>query len=363
MSNTTDRFEFTWSKPKPAGTGYRRNQLIPPEWKKDLDSCRWVSGVPTDTPKSKKGDDYITDGVPLGGIGGEPYSPLEEYSALFRTFAFTVPTKQGILEFVTRYGFLGSPVSESILPVGQKGGYGYTGEPHYAWVNEIVKMREIVQLCNMLKRTDAGWWEALNSRFLYVDEKAVKLRTGKPPGGPVEPGILYSSDGWGRDGKRLERAPFSLKDADQLGSAGLLPLQSNQRIADSRLQPSLVDDFMRDASKGGAVVTLTEQYIEGTINQRLRELRATPRVLSRGGGKEWVLEPPSLLGAMWLQLMRGYVGEADYRACVICGNDFEITARSGGRRLRKDRIYCSAACKAVAFREGQAKKSKRRKKL
>ena len=74
----------------------------------------------------------------------------------------------------------------------------------------------------MLKRTDAGWWEALNSRFLYVDEKAVKLRTGKPPGGPVEPGILYSSDGWGRDGKRLERAPFSLKDADQLGSAGLV---------------------------------------------------------------------------------------------------------------------------------------------
>ena len=320
-------FDFVWAVPK--------------------EGCQWIRGVSvTPGQEREKPSDYISNGVPFSGLMdmGTPYRPLHEYSALFRSFALTVPTKDGILGFANSYGVLGLPSSVSIVPAGRRGGgYIFTGEPHGDWVNEILKMREIVQLWDLIHRSPFKEKAQLESRMQLHEDSEIGAR------------IYYSSDGW------EEPEPYlSLQNVDQLGSTGLQPGQGRGVIAEERFRPDLVDAFRR-----GAIVRLTEHYIEGVINQKLKNLDATVRVVRRDEEKTWCVVPSNLLGALWLQLMNGYLGDAKYGQCAICGRPFQVSADSGGRRGRSDRIYCSPACKTRAFREGKTKKplkKKRRKK-
>jgi len=51
---------------------------------------------------------YLTTGTPLGPIGymRQRYQAFEEAPGLFRIFADTLPTQEGILEFASKYGLL-----------------------------------------------------------------------------------------------------------------------------------------------------------------------------------------------------------------------------------------------------------------
>ena len=114
---------------------------------------------------------------------GTPYRPLRDYSALFRSFALTVPTKDGIIEFANVYGLLGLPSSLSIVPAGRKGSsYVSVGEPHADWVNEIVKMREIIQLWDLIHEAPFGEKAQLERRMRLLEDSEIGAR------------IYYNSD-------------------------------------------------------------------------------------------------------------------------------------------------------------------------
>ena len=57
-------------------------------------------------------------------------------------------------------------------------------------------------------------------------------------------------------------------------------------------------------------------------------------------GQAMILEPPNLLGAMWLQVLRGFYSGPTVRTCEECGNWF----RHSPKARRKGR-HCSDACR------------------
>jgi hypothetical protein len=58
------------------------------------------------------------------------------------------------------------------------------------------------------------------------------------------------------------------------------------------------------------------------------------------------LRPCDLEGALWLTLLKGVTGEGRYDRCGWCQRYYPVT--------RKDRTYCSAACRLAAFRQRRA---------
>src|SRR5215831_3931110 len=83
---------------------------------------------------------FLTDGLPLtaGSFRARHYQPLHLHSSLFRTFAETVPTREGILAFADEYGPLGVGVPIELPPPGTSGIQTFgTGEPLSVWVGEI----------------------------------------------------------------------------------------------------------------------------------------------------------------------------------------------------------------------------------
>lgn len=312
MKATQELFEFVWWKPKPG-------------------SCHWTSAIQISEPKAKP-HECVTDGVAFGerGVGRIPYQPLEQYSGLFRTFAETVPSKEGILGFASEYGFLG--LAESVAS--PKGGFVFPGEAQGdPWGNEIFRMREVVQL-----------WDAI--KFGRVDFVKARLSTAENERGVL---ISYGSGGAPDDGSKW------LDDLGQFGSTGLPPGWNGVVIADEETQPELIRAYLQ-----GAIFTPIRQLIHRAINKKLQQFQVTARVLWQDDKPVWRLVPTSLIGALWFQFMRAYTADADHRQCVTCARWFEVSARTGERQTRKDRIYCSTACKTRSHRSDRKKESKRR---
>jgi len=82
------------------------------------------------------------------------YNPLEsiEGEPLFRLFATTEPSEEGIVQFAEQYGLLGVG-----LPIEKKdGGIAY-GEPLHLWQYEIKKMMEATEVYFHAKEHDEDW--------------------------------------------------------------------------------------------------------------------------------------------------------------------------------------------------------------
>jgi hypothetical protein len=58
------------------------------------------------------------------------------------------------------------------------------------------------------------------------------------------------------------------------------------------------------------------------------------------------LIPRNLLEAMWLQFGEAVTHDKSFRKCRQCGTWFEISLRAA----RIDKVFCSEACKAKAYR-------------
>ena len=98
-------------------------------------------------------DGHVEEGS--ADVPVQRYRPLEDHTALFRTFAETIATEQGILEFANKYGLLNA----RHIPPPNFGEAGVThaglvsGEPLEIWSTEIEAMRKSVVL-----------WDAVRSR-------------------------------------------------------------------------------------------------------------------------------------------------------------------------------------------------------
>src|SRR5262245_16983262 len=94
---------------------------------------------------------WLTDAVPLGTMYDyEEYYPLQKATGLFRTFAETAATQEGIQSFAHEYGLLGESSKLIEVPPRKPGGgnVGH-GEAFSTWEHHIATMRRAVNLWDM----------------------------------------------------------------------------------------------------------------------------------------------------------------------------------------------------------------------
>ena len=258
---------------------------------------------------------FLTDGRPTGaaGIGVRQYQPLAASSGLFRTFAETEPTLEGIKSFADRYGPLGADLLVRIPLYDRPGGEGFLlglGEALRDWTNEILVMRDTIRLWEAARRANV---ETLSRMIKWQDDgRAVTYES--------HPGLSLD---------RLPEPPF-YADRTTIAYEG---------------------DPILEHLTPGDVIGPALQHVQGVINRRLHG-RASPRVLwqPRTGQRSFYLVPHGLIAGLWWQLARAFERDREFRRCIECGTWFEISGASG----RSDKLYCSNACRTRVYRKRQA---------
>lgn len=283
-------FQFSWGVAEGGYSWLEADPLFP------------IGGnAPTDVPAV-----WLTDGQPAGvaGFRVQRYRPLTADPALFRVFAETEPTREGIQAFANRYGLLGGNTMEAIRlprhPGDDTAGYGV---PLWAWLEEIRAMRQMVELWDLAAQ---GNERGLARLIAWSDT-----------------GVAYRPSGKGA-GKRHPSE---------------VPIVPNH--------PDLLGQFPR-----GDLVLPALYHIQETVNKHI-EGRISPRLL---WGKDHsrlgiYLVPDSLIGALWLQFARAIDGEKQYRRCLACGAWFELSPDTA----RTNRRYCNDACRSKAYRARKAR--------
>ena len=102
----------------------------------------------------------------------------------------------------------------------------------------------------------------------------------------------------------------------------------------------------------GDVVAPALYYIQEVANKHMAE-RIAPRLLWNKGRTRVSLHmvPDSLIGAIWLQFARAVEGEKNYRNCALCQRWYEVSPQAA----RKNRIFCSNACRVQSYRDRKAR--------
>jgi hypothetical protein len=274
---------------------------------------RWIESHAWNEPAEAK-HLFLTDGRPTGaaGLGVRQYQPLTASSGLFRTFAETEPTLEGIKSFADRYGLLGPDLLVRIPLYDHAGGKGVPlglGEALRDWTNEILVMRDTIRLWESARRADV---EALSRMIKWQDDGRA---------------VAYES----HPGLSLDRLPESPFYADRATIA-----YEGHPILE-HLTP-------------GDMIGPALQQVQGVINRRLHG-RVSPRVLwqPRTGQRNLYLVPHGLIAGLWWQLARAFERDREFRRCIECGTWFEISGASG----RSDKVYCSNACRTRVYRKRQ----------
>ena len=238
------------------------------------------------------------DGRGLVAVHGGQFrhtEPLANFGGLFRTFADTPATEDGVKAFADRYGFLGDPLSFNV-DIG--GGHETAAEALVNWSREIEAVRLAVETWELLRAGDpSAIYQHCIARF--VGQDAPRLRW--PRYGEAWAGVT--------GGRPSPANPSTLAhEPAAMGSACLTRLVGE--ALDGRVAPILEADG-------------------GPGNFRLR------------------LMPLSLIGAIWLQLSAAIDGNREYRRCECCGTWFEVRPPV----TRGSRKYCSAACRTRSYRQ------------
>ena len=91
------------------------------------------------------------------------------------------------------------------------------------------------------------------------------------------------------------------------------------------------------------------KFIQQNVNKRL-SARLNPTVLFQNNYSSLTLRflPRDLLGALWLQLTQVMTEVKDVKRCDVCQRPIIKNYSQGTRR---DKKYCSDACKVKAYRD------------
>lgn len=230
---------------------------------------------------------------------------LEDHPALFRVFADTPPTEEGILEFARKYGRLGGDAEERIQAffADREVSPIVMAERFGTWAGQIEVMRQQVQLWDMARASDT---QGL-SRFIEWEGRDA----------------VFCHDGGSRD---------------RTGSS--------QTIASWNVAPELLQQL-----RPGDLIQPTLVVVQRSVNTQLGGGRVSPRLLWDHTQTRASLHivPNSLIGALWLQFARAIDGDRSYRRCTECQKWFEISPKTA----RTTRLYCSNACRSKAYRKRQ----------
>ena len=317
---------YHWAKVDASGRG----KWITKSFRITETMIRKAPDVPETSLKRIRPGYYISSGgpYPVGmgepGRSSKPWGPFKEIEigteapALFREFADTPCTPEGIKGFVDRWGLLGNAIQQHIrfeVSNGVISHVGSIGEPADRWAAAIHDMREAVRVWNLIRNED----EPELSRYLRRKQREEEKR-------------------W----RKLVIAP------SETISKSITPGQNDKSTESwTQLKP-------RD------ILTLARDRLRDTVNSRLGRT-FSPHLASSypsdekpsGGGWDLYFEPACLIDALWFQLALAIRGNIEHRQCAVCAGWFEIATGAG----RKDKKYCSVACQMRAYRKRKAGKT------
>jgi hypothetical protein len=224
------------------------------------------------------------------------YSPLVVFTGLFRRFAETPVTEEGIVAFANKYGALGGKPSLAVQVEGESA-FRFVAESLQFWLHEIHQMKTVLHVWDSVRKTD----RAQLSSFIVWNGGAVFFQL-----------------------------------------AGAVELIASEDLAYGR-----PDMFSR-----GDLVQPAMHLVQRRINAQLAEHAVTPNLLwDQKQGKLIIrMHPNSLIGALWLQFAKALEGEKQYRQCQYCRDWIEV---GGNRSARSDKKFCSPSCKSAAHRRGR----------
>jgi hypothetical protein len=229
------------------------------------------------------------------GQASDPYQPLRDALALFRTFAdISEHNRDAVADFVREYGSL-------VVGAQQLAGTdGRAGEPWALWRREIGAMRRAIELWEARPDELAKWIRFDDDRCWVDLGDAAAVETIATPDHHPELWVLL---------------------------AGRMPKQRRLRRA-------------------------ALFYVQGQANDRLKEHTAARLLFDPDSDQERVhVLPRNLLGALWLQLARAVEGDKEYRRCEECQRWFEVSPEG----MRPESKYCGTACRMRAYRRRKAK--------
>ena len=243
------------------------------------------------------------------------YHPLAACSGLFRNFAATDPSLDGIKSFADRFGLLGGNLRKRIVLNDQgRGGkhpLGF-GEHVDDWIREILVMQLAVDLWESARQGDTEHLE----RMITWAPEGTRVSINTHP--------------------ELERGQLPEKPTHVHRAV----------IAAEHLDQDILARFVPGDPIGPAL-----HCMQGLINEHLHH-RASPRLLWEQDRDRLGLYivPEGLIGALWLQFARAVERDARFRQCLECTTWFEVAPGRG----RTDKQFCSNACRTKAYRKRQA---------
>ena len=292
------------------------------EWEVDGAGYEWVTvSHQTEVRPSRDRRKYVTFDVLTRrernrtAQADRRYTPFtSEHASLFRVFAATQPTREGVLPFAERYGLLGlgkeepemlvlfdratcttimdpNSVDRKRISIGES-----LAEPRmYAdcWTGHIKRMRFALEL-----------WDASCRRDTTLLAQYVR---------------------WMRNGVQCRRT----------ASGPLFGIASGTTIRDWKRDDLIVParEFVRTTIK---MELSTRCALDLRWNRDYSSLRLS-------------YAPRTLIGALWLQFALAVVKNKEYPKCENCDQLFEISLDATGRR--RDSIFCSPRCKSQDYRK------------
>jgi hypothetical protein len=284
-------------------------------WNVNADGYTWVK-VPIDLSVTVSATQWRLAEIcpPAGQPSTRLYEPLRDFTGLFLTLADTEPTRDGIVKFASRFGCLGgSQPSPPNQTVQNKAGRTarLTAEPWELWQRQISDLQQASQLWQWCQVGD-------------MESLAAHIRWEESPGG--ERAVSYVSHAEADDGETTASGHVATREP----------------IAARTFHPERLDWF-----RPGDLMLPALVYAQDKINTRLSAL-VGPRLLREAGEVRLALRlvPRTLLGALWLQFAQAIAEDKAFRRCAECGLWFELSPSVG----RKDKRFCSGACRTRAHR-------------
>jgi len=277
-------------------------------WKVPEPGFAWKTA---DTANTNERGQFLAEQAPVGQLITYRNYPALKKPALFKTFAGTPRTPEGVLTFANQYGFLGTGQVGIKEAVGPKDNTWVvvSGETLEVWSKEIEDMSHAVNL-----------WEAASGRDSNYLSKFIKWH------GPEA--------GWQRGGVSY-LPPF------RGVNMRVIPLAS----------PEYASELMSLFAEGDLVLP-ARHALHLLVNEKIQQHGAQFRLLwdrTHGTLRETVrVMPKSLISALWIQFANAIEGDRKYRQCDECREWFEL---AGYRRA--DARFCSDPCRFKAYRKRQ----------
>ena len=260
----------------------------------------WIRAVPADRTEGRNW--AAAEGSwALTAANSDPawrvYNPLHEHPGLFKTFAHTPPTREGILHFAHRYGLLGLPLTLDRV----SDGTCIQGEWLEQWQRHIRAVALTLELHIALDNNDD-----------------VALRAVHPPWMDLclvlfEECILPTTPGY-------------VMQETQAGVVEIYP----------------------DGPEGAAQVRHTlANVLTGAVKQ------LSFRVVAARNAFAFVMVPDTLIAAIWYQVAQAVTGHKDFRRCQGPGCDGWIEISLGPTGSKSSKRYCSHSCKMKTYRTRQ----------